>query len=80
MTNRGLITTLAAEAIVESMYSCTVVKSIHRAVQPLPVNMQRYYAIEVYKELCRVWTGKQTAEDMQQLQALEYKSINWNTK
>ena len=78
MANKGLITTLAAEAIMESMYGCTVVKAIHHAVQPLPVNMQRYYAIEVYKELGTVWTGKCSADDLQQLMAITYKPINWN--
>ena len=78
MANRGLITTLAAEAIVENMRGCTMVKAIHRAVQPLPVNMQRYYALEVYKELGTVWTGKCSADDLQRLMVIAYKPINWN--
>lgn len=80
MANKGLITTLAAEVIIESMHGCTVVKAVHRAVQPLPVNMQRYYALEVYKEFSNVWTGMQSVDEVILLKTIKYTAINWNTK
>lgn len=77
MANRGLITTLAAEAIVETLYGCNTVKAIYRAVKPLPTNMQRYYALQVYAEFSSVWTGMQSSDELHQLKTLNYCQITW---